>query len=224
MKKSITNYLDEVGKIYKNKSIFIENKDKKISYSKFINESKIIATNILKNKSIYNKPIAIFIDKSIETLTSMFGIMYSGNFYTVLDTTSPETRINTIINTLNPEYIITNNKNIEKINKKNIPIIKISTKTREGIDDLYKEISRIFKLNELASNGEIIISNNRHKYLIKSAHEEIKQAQESIENNMPSEIISTNIRNALEELGKITGETVTDDVIKEIFSKFCLGK
>ena len=54
--------------------------------------------------------------------------------------------------------------------------------------------------------------------------EEIKQAQEAIENNMPSEIISTNIRNALEELGKITGETVTDDVIKEIFSKFCLGK
>ena len=129
-----------------------------------------------------------------------------------------------VLNKIDLKNNIENNKNIEKINKKNIPIIKISTKTREGIEDLYKEISKIFKLNELASNGEIIISNNRHKYLIKSAHEEIKQAQEAIENNMPSEIISTNIRNALQELGKITGETVTDDVIKEIFSKFCLGK
>ena len=94
-------------------------------------------------------------------------------------------------------------------------IFLIIFEAKNTIDEQYnKEISKIFKLNELASNGEIIISNNRHKYLIKSAHEEIKQAQEAIENNMPSEIISTNIRNALQELGKITGETVTDDVIK----------
>ena len=115
-------------------------------------------------------------------------------------------------------------KIINKIKEKNKTIINISTKTREGIDELYKEISKIFKLKELASNGEIVISNNRHKYLINSAHKEIEQAKKSIAENMPSEIISTNIRNALEELGKITGETVTDDVIKEIFSKFCLGK
>ena len=115
-------------------------------------------------------------------------------------------------------------KIINKIKEKNKPIINISTKTREGIDELYKEISKIFKLKELASNGEIVISNNRHKYLINSAHKEIEQAKKSIAENMPSEIISTNIRNALEELGKITGETVTDEVIKEIFSKFCLGK
>ena len=57
-----------------------------------------------------------------------------------------------------------------------------------------------------------------------SAHREINQAKDSINKNMPYEIISTNIWNALSELGKITGETVTDDVIKEIFSKFCLGK
>ena len=116
------------------------------------------------------------------------------------------------------------NKSIEKIKLKNKPIVEISTKTRDGIDKLYKKISEIFKLKDLASNGEIIISNNRHKSLIVAAHKEIEQAKEAIKNKMPSEIISTNIWNALSELGKITGETVTDDVIKEIFSKFCLGK
>jgi tRNA modification GTPase len=76
----------------------------------------------------------------------------------------------------------------------------------------------------MASNGEIIISNKRHQYLIKNAAKEIVGAQEALKNNMPVELISSNLRNAMEELGKITGETVTDDVIKQIFSKFCLGK
>ena len=49
-------------------------------------------------------------------------------------------------------------------------------------------------------------------------------AKETIKNNMPIDIISTNLKEILEELGKITGETVTEDVINEIFSKFCLGK
>ena len=107
---------------------------------------------------------------------------------------------------------------------KNKPIIKISAKENKGIEDLYKEISKIFNLDKIANNGETIISNERHKSLIRSAANEIKQAKESINNKMPYELISTNILNALTELGKITGESVTDDVIKEIFSKFCLGK
>jgi tRNA modification GTPase len=116
------------------------------------------------------------------------------------------------------------NKKIEKLENLNKPIIKISTKTREGVDKLYEKIAEIFKLNEMASNGEVIISNKRHQYLIKNAAKEISNAQEALKNNMPVELISSNLRNAMEELGKITGETVTDDVIKEIFSKFCLGK
>ena len=116
------------------------------------------------------------------------------------------------------------NKNIEKLEKLNKPIIKISTKTREGINDLYKEIIKIFNLNEMASNGEIIITNKRHQYLIKNAQKEIVTAIKAIENNMPVELISSNLRNAMEELGKVPGDTVTEDVINEIFSKFCLGK
>ena len=89
---------------------------------------------------------------------------------------------------------------IESIKAVNKPIVEISTKTREGLEELYSEISKLFKLKEIANDGETIL------------------------NNMPIDIISSYLKEIIEELGKITGETVTEDVISEIFSKFCLGK
>ena len=112
----------------------------------------------------------------------------------------------------------------EEIEKTNKPIIKLSTKTGEGLDKLYSEIEKIFNLNEIATNGEIIVSNNRHKFLIKKARENVLKCKETINNNMPIDIISGAIREILEDLGEITGESVTEDIINEIFSKFCLGK
>jgi len=112
-------------------------------------------------------------------------------------------------------------KEFEILNK---PIVNISTKTREGIDDLYKVISELFKLKEIANDGETIVSNIRHKNIIINSKNNLLKAKETIENNMPIDIISTYLKEIIEELGKITGETVTDDVISEIFSKFCLGK
>ena len=104
------------------------------------------------------------------------------------------------------------------------PIINISTKTKEGIDELYNEISKMFKLKEIANDGETIVSNVRHKNIIINSRKNLLKAKETIENNMPIDIISTYLKEIIEELGKITGETVTEDVIAEIFSKFCLGK
>ena len=115
-------------------------------------------------------------------------------------------------------------KNMEKIKKVNKPIIKLSTKTREGIEELYSQISEIYHLNEIANNGEIIVSNNRHKKIIQNAIKNLEEAKSTILVKMPIDIISGTLREILEELGKITGETVTEDVINEIFSKFCLGK
>lgn len=113
---------------------------------------------------------------------------------------------------------------LNKINSLNKPIIEISTKTKEGIDELYEEISKLFKLKEIATDGETIVSNVRHKNIIINSRKNLKTARETIKNNMPIDIISTYLKEIIEELGKITGETVTEDVISEIFSKFCLGK
>lgn len=113
---------------------------------------------------------------------------------------------------------------IEKLKKIDKPIIRISTKTKEGIEELYNKISEIYSLKEIANNGELIVSNNRHKKLIKNAKANLEMAKQTIIDKMPIDIISGNLKEIIEELGKITGETVTEDVINEIFSKFCLGK
>lgn len=113
---------------------------------------------------------------------------------------------------------------ISKLEDLGKPIVRISTKTKDGIDDLYNQISEIYKLKEIANNGELIVSNNRHKKLIKNAKQNLDIAKQTILDKMPIDIISGNLKEIIEELGKITGETVTEDVINEIFSKFCLGK
>jgi tRNA modification GTPase len=114
--------------------------------------------------------------------------------------------------------------NTTEIKKTNKPIIEISAKNNVGVEELYNEISKMFKLNEIAIDGELIISNNRHKSLIINARNNLKKAQEIVEKNMPIDIISSYLKEIIEELGKITGESVTEDVLNEIFSKFCLGK
>lgn len=113
---------------------------------------------------------------------------------------------------------------ISRFNNINKKVIEISIKTQEGIDELYKTISEMFKLKDIVSNGEIIVSNNRHKSIIINSRNNLNKAKETIYKNMPIDIISTYLKEIIEELGKITGESVTDDVISEIFSKFCLGK
>ena len=116
------------------------------------------------------------------------------------------------------------NIELDIIKNLSIDIVELSAINGTGLDKLYETISNIFNLNDIANNGEIIVTNNRHKYLISNAKEELNKALKSINDGMPEEIISTNIREILIQLGKITGEEVTDDVIKQIFSKFCLGK
>ena len=103
-------------------------------------------------------------------------------------------------------------------------IIKISALNETGIEELYEKISEMFNLNEINSDSEIVITNLRHKNLITKAIENVKKAKETLENSMPTDIIAIFIKDILENLGEITGEEVTEDIINEIFSKFCLGK
>ncbi len=118
MKKCITDYLDAINEKYKNKVAVIE-KGKTVTYEDLKISSKKVATSIINN-NLFNKPIAIFIDKSINLLSSMLGVTYSGNFYTVIDVNMPINRIETIFNTLKPELVITDNKNIKKFQSMNI--------------------------------------------------------------------------------------------------------
>ncbi len=103
-------------------------------------------------------------------------------------------------------------------------IIKISALNKIGIEKLYDEITNLFNLNQINVDNEIVITNIRHKNLITKAIESVKKTKETIENQMPLDIIAIFIKDILEDLGNITGEVVTEDIIDEIFAKFCLGK
>ena len=103
-------------------------------------------------------------------------------------------------------------------------ILKISALNKTGIDLLYEKISEMFNLNEINLDNDILITNVRHKNIISKAIENVRKAIEALNMNMPIDIITIYIKDILEDLGEITGEVVTEDIINEIFSKFCLGK
>ena len=103
-------------------------------------------------------------------------------------------------------------------------IIEISAKTENGIDEIYNEIERMFNLEEIRLDNSIIITNVRHKQIISQSIENVKMAIDEIDKKSPIDIVGMYVKQALEELGNITGETVSDEIIKEIFAKFCLGK
>ena len=113
------------------------------------------------------------------------------------------------------------NKKINNISKN---IIKISLLNNIGIDKIYEKITEIFNLNEINLENDILITNIRHKNLIKEALDNVKKTRESILNNVPIDITAIFIKDILEDLGNITGEVASEDIIDEIFSKFCLGK
>ena len=113
------------------------------------------------------------------------------------------------------------NDDIIKTNKK---IIKFSTVEEIGIEELYNEIENLFNINEISLDNQAIVTNARHKNLIERALEELHIVKKSIKEDIPIDMISINIKNILENLGEITGDNISEDIIKAIFSKFCLGK
>ena len=108
MVRIITDYLDETAKKYPNKIAFSD-EHREITFGELREEALTIATIIIK-KRIYKQPIAVFLDKSVECIVAFMGILYSGNFYTPLDTQMPSIRLKKIIETLKPVFIVTDDK------------------------------------------------------------------------------------------------------------------
>ena len=113
------------------------------------------------------------------------------------------------------------NKEIINCNKK---IIKISAKNGNNIECLYNEIEKMFEISEIEIDDGDIITNIRHKNQLEQAINSIEKTRETIKNNMPIDIIEIYLKQILMDLGKITGDDISEDIINEIFSKFCLGK
>lgn len=123
---------------------------------------------------------------------------------------------------LNKIDLIEEYKDLPLLKEKNV--IKASIKNDIGIDILENEITNLFLKGEINVNSEVIVTNIRHKALIDKALKSLEEACNAYENSMPLDFITIDIKNAAESLGQITGESVSEDVMNEIFSRFCIGK
>lgn len=113
----------------------------------------------------------------------------------------------------------------EKLNKDLLDnYIEISVKENIGIDKIKEEIKRLFNIGELVSNDITYLSNARSIALLKKSLNNINEAIEEINNSNPIDIVELSLKEAWENLGKIIGETYTDELLDELFSRFCLGK
>ena len=106
----------------------------------------------------------------------------------------------------------------------NKEILDISALNKEGIEKLFEIISNMYKFNEIEIDDSVTITNNRHKIAIEKMIKSVEKAEEAISNAMPIDVVTIHITDILGEMGKITGESVSEDIINEIFKKFCLGK
>lgn len=108
--------------------------------------------------------------------------------------------------------------------KTNHPVVAVSAKEEEGIEFLEAKIKEMFFEGNLSFNDEIYITNMRHKAAIEDAKRSLELVENSIEMQMPEDFFSIDLMNAYEALGSIIGESVGEDLVNEIFSKFCTGK
>lgn len=163
---------------------------------------------------IENKPVIILMNKSDlknivteEMIMDLFREVYEKKYYNEKQNC---TRKNTF------EEILSLNKKIKTV--------KTSARDGKGLDAFEKAVKEMFFGEEIKSSGEIVITNMRHKEALQEAFDSLTLVKKSIDDEMPEDFYSIDLMSAYASLGKIIGEEVDDDLVEEIFSKFCMGK
>lgn len=131
-----------------------------------------------------------------------------------------------LLNKIDLDSVVTENIINEKFNISNNDdfIIKTSTKKNIGIDAFENKIKDMFFHGDISFNNEVYITNMRHKEAIDNAYVSLKLVKKSLEDNMPEDFYSIDLMNAYTSLGYVIGEEIGEDLVNEIFSKFCMGK
>lgn len=126
-----------------------------------------------------------------------------------------------LLNKSDLEPVVTKEMLSERTNN---PVIPISAKEESGVEILEQQIKEMFFSGEISFNDEVYITNVRHKNALEQAYQSLNMVENSIDMCMPEDFFSIDLMNAYEELGSIIGESVGEDLVNEIFSKFCTGK
>ena len=126
-----------------------------------------------------------------------------------------------LLNKTDLEMVLTPEEIKEKTAKE---VVAVSAKEQRGIDLLEEKIKELFLSGEIDFNDEVMITNVRHKTAMSEALKSLSLVKQSIEDQMPEDFYSIDLMNAYEQLGTIIGESLEDDLVNEIFNKFCMGK
>lgn len=119
---------------------------------------------------------------------------------------------------------VTNEEDVEKYFDNDMKVFKISAKNNEGIVQVIECIKNMFFSGDISYNDQIFINNERHKQAVINSKQSLECVLESIDNCMPEDFFTIDMMNAYEYLGHILGEELGEDLVNEIFSKFCMGK
>lgn len=189
-----------------------------------------IALNIIDTAGIRktdNIVENIGVSKSLELMESADLVLLILNNNTEL--TDEEKMLINKLDSSFKEYIIVINKidlenklDTNSLNKKKI--VKISTKTKEGIDELKEKIESIYNLGNISSKDMTYLSDARSISILEKVMDSVKDINSAIINSMPIDMIEIDIKNVWNLLGEITGENYDDELIDNLFSKFCVGK
>ena len=114
--------------------------------------------------------------------------------------------------------------NLDKLNIDKDRIVNLSIINNQGIDELKDKIVELFKLNELETKDPTYLSNTRSISILKNCLKKTEEIEESLKNNLPIDMIELDIKAIWEELGKINGSTYEEELLDEMFKRFCLGK
>ena len=131
----------------------------------------------------------------------------------------------------NKKYLVLINKvdlanklDRSKLSIKEDRIVELSIIENKGIDKLKDKIIELFRLNELETKDPTYLSNSRSISILKKCLNKITEIEDSIKNNIPIDMIELDIKNIWEELGTINGSTYEEELLDEMFQRFCLGK
>ena len=131
----------------------------------------------------------------------------------------------------NKKYLVLINKNDlvsklirDKLDVDKDKIIDLCITENKGIDELKDKIIELFNMEEIESNDPTYLSNARSISILKKCLNKVKEIEESLKNDLPIDMIEMDIKNIWEELGKINGTTYEEELLDEMFSRFCLGK
>lgn len=130
-----------------------------------------------------------------------------------------------LLNKSDLDSVVTREEVLEQLDDLEVQkMISVSAKEQTGIEELENALKDLFFEGKVTFNDEVCITNLRQKANLAEARESLLKVQESLEMDMPEDFYSIDLMSAYEALGAITGESVGEDLVNEIFSKFCMGK